>query len=62
MCQMSSSLMSIDGKFVKEHCKLCATICEKCAAECDMFKDEHCTKCATECYACADECKKMPGM
>ena len=31
MCQMSSSLMSMNGQFIKEHCKLCATICDKCA-------------------------------
>lgn len=62
MCQMSTSLMSMDGQFIKEHCTLCATICDKCAAECDMFQNDHCTKCATECYACAEECKKMTSM
>ncbi|RII31836.1 four-helix bundle copper-binding protein [Clostridium chromiireducens] len=55
MCQMSSSMMAIDGQHVKEHCKLCATVCDKCAQECDMFKDDHCKQ-------CADECRKMSNM
>lgn len=62
MNQMSASLMSMEGQFMKEYCKLCADICNKCAAECDMFKDDHCRNCATECYACADVCRKMTNM
>jgi hypothetical protein len=59
---MSASLMSMYGQFAKEHCKLCAAICDKCATECEMFKDDHCQKCAQECRTCAEECKKMAGM
>jgi len=59
---MSSSLMSMDGQFTKAHCKLCASICDKCAAECEMFKDDHCKKCTQECRTCAEECRKMAGM
>lgn len=59
---MSSSIMAIDSQFVKEHFKLCATICAKCATECEMFKDEHCKQCATECCICADECSKIASM
>ncbi|MDS0525200.1 four-helix bundle copper-binding protein [Clostridium sp. SHJSY1] len=62
MCQMSSSIMSTNGQFLREHCELCANICEKCGAECDMFKDDHCRNCATECYACMDECRRMGAM
>ncbi|MCW6076570.1 four-helix bundle copper-binding protein [Clostridium sporogenes] len=62
MCQMSSSMMSMDGEFTKEHCQLCATICDKCAQECEMFKDDHCQKCAQECHICANECRNMAGM
>lgn len=62
MCEMSASLMSMDGQFAKDHCRLCATVCEKCAQECDMFKDQHCLDCAIECRNCADECRKMSNM
>ncbi len=62
MCEMSVAIMSIGGQFSKEHCNLCATVCEKCADECAMFKDTHCQKCSDICHACADECKKMTNM
>lgn len=62
MCTMSSGIMSMNGQFAKEHCKMCATVCDKCAQECAMFKDEHCQKCANECRTCAYECRKMSGM
>ena len=61
MCEMSSGMMSMNGKFSKEHCNMCATVCDACAQECGMFKDEHCQKCAEECRTCADECRKMAG-
>jgi flagellar motor component MotA len=48
-CQMSTSLMSMQAQSSMEHCKLCATICNKCAKECEMFKEEHCQQCAAEC-------------
>ncbi|GKU30656.1 hypothetical protein CFB3_27630 [Clostridium folliculivorans] len=47
--------MFINGQFAKDHCKMCATICDACAKECSIFKDEHCQK-------CADECRRMAGM
>ena len=49
ICKESSSFMSMDAMHAKDLCKLCATICEKCAADCKMFKDDHCVKCANEC-------------
>ncbi|GKU24558.1 hypothetical protein CFOLD11_13840 [Clostridium folliculivorans] len=52
---MSVGLMFINGQFAKDHCKMCATICDACAKECSIFKDEHCQK-------CADECRRMAGM
>ncbi len=42
MCEMSVGLMAMNGQFAKDHCKLCATICDKCAQECKMVQDEHC--------------------
>lgn len=62
MCQMSVSTMSMNGQFSKEHCALCAKICDSCAKECNMFKDDHCKTCAQACQDCADECRRMAGM
>lgn len=62
MCEMSSMFMAIGAHSTKEHCKLCAHICNICAKECAMFEDEHCQKCAQECNTCASECEKMSGM
>ncbi len=59
MCQMSVATMSMGGHFSHEHCQICAKVCDKCAEECDMFKDEHCKKCADICRMCAEECRKM---
>ncbi|MFZ7134027.1 MAG: four-helix bundle copper-binding protein [Eubacteriales bacterium] len=62
MCQMSVGMMSMNGQFSKQHCGLCAQICDKCAQECEMFKDDHCKECAQICHMCADECRKMASM
>jgi hypothetical protein len=62
MCQMSSAMMAMEGQFSKQHCGLCATVCDKCAQECEMFNDDHCKQCAVECRTCADECRKMTNM
>ena len=62
MCEMSAAGMSSNSPFAKQHCALCATVCDACAQECAMFKDPHCQACAQECRACAQECRNMVGM
>lgn len=59
VCNQAGCSMSRDSQFAKDICRLCATVCEKCAAECAMFKDDHCVKCAEECRACAVACNTM---
>ena len=61
MCEMSVAGMSANARFAKQHCGLCATVCDACAQECEMFKDPHCTQCAQECRTCAQECRNMAG-
>lgn len=61
ICKQASAFMFMDAQYSKDLCKLCAVICEKCAADCDMFKDAHCQKCADVCRQCATECKNMSG-
>ncbi|WP_069999986.1 four-helix bundle copper-binding protein [Cellulosilyticum sp. I15G10I2] len=59
VCQMTVSIMSMNGLFSKEQCELCEKICNKCAEECAMFKDEYCKKCADICLTCAQACQNM---
>jgi hypothetical protein len=59
ICEMATATMAMGGQFAKQYCDLCATVCDKCADECNMFKDDHCKKCAETCHACASECRKM---
>ena len=59
MCQMSVSMMSMNGRFSTEHCELCEKVCSKCAEECAMFKDDHCKRCADVCLMCAEACRNM---
>jgi len=62
VCEMAVGLMAMNADFAEDYCKICATICDKCAQECKMVQDEHCQKCAQECTTCAEECNKMSGM
>ncbi len=62
MCEMASGLMSINSRFAKDHCKMCATVCDTCTTLCNMFKDDHCQKCADICSICANECRSMVSM
>jgi len=59
ICTQSAEFMSMDAQHSKDLCRLCATVCDKCAGECGMFKDEHCVKCADVCRTCANECRAM---
>jgi hypothetical protein len=59
ICRLAACFMSMDAKHAKELCTVCATICDSCGKECNMFKDDHCTKCAEICKSCAAECRNM---
>jgi hypothetical protein len=59
LCYASAQLMSLGSDKAKEVCKICATLCEACAAECSKHENEHCKECAEACKKCAAECRKM---
>lgn len=40
-------------------CRVCAEICDRCAAECERHEHYHCRVCAEACRRCAEECRKM---
>jgi hypothetical protein len=54
-----AQLMSLGSDKAKDVCKICATVCDACAAECSKHENEHCKECAEACKLCAAECKKM---
>lgn len=62
ICTTSACFMARSSINAKEVCKVCETICEKCAEECDMFKDDHCQTSADACRHCAIECRRMGNM
>jgi hypothetical protein len=61
MCNMSASLMKMQGQFAYEHCQLCAKVCDACEASCRSVdpNDSMMQKCADACRKCADSCRNM---
>ena len=58
-CDTAAGEMASNAVFAREYAKICASVCELCAKNCDMFRDDHCRLCAEECRACAKECREM---
>lgn len=58
ICLEAVQYMARNSQFAKALCQVCATICDACAKECEMFKDTHCQECARIYRECAEECVK----
>lgn len=59
ICALASQFMSRGSSLAAHLCKVCADVCDACAAECANFKDTHCQECARICSECAEECRMM---
>lgn len=59
ICKETACMMVLESKHVKEICKFCTSLCDKCGSSCLTFQDEHCKKCAEECKNCANTCRAM---
>ena len=59
MCYLAAQLMSVGSEKTNEVCKICASMCDACSAECGHHKNEHCMECYNACKECAEECRKM---
>jgi hypothetical protein len=59
ICYAAAELMSTGSDRSTEICRLCAEVCEACAAECLKLDGEHCRQCAEACNACAEQCRKV---
>lgn len=59
ICRSSAHLMLINSDHARALCKVCADICDQCAADCIKMGDMK--NCADACKRCADACRKMAG-
>lgn len=60
ICYSAAQLMSLGSSKAEEVCRICADICNACAAECEKHKHmEHCAECAKACHECAEQCMAM---
>jgi hypothetical protein len=57
ICRLCGQVLERNSENTASFLKLCAELCEKCAAECEKYADmEHCKKCAEACRKCAEMC------
>ena len=60
VCASASEILSRGGPFSSLICVSCAEACQRCAVECEKFKDDmHMKKCAEECRKCEKACREM---
>src|SRR3546814_7834325 len=59
ICRLAASYMARGSEFAQALCRLCAEVCEACAAECAKHEMDHCQRCAQACRQCAEECTRM---
>ncbi len=62
ICRTAAELMSLDSRYSKEICNICAAICNDCAEICEQHANmgmEHCRECAEACRACAKETMEL---
>ena len=57
ICRTAAHLMLIDSSHAKLLCKLCADICDLCAADCEKLDGMEAS--AKACRDCAEACRKM---
>ncbi|HYD20833.1 MAG TPA: four-helix bundle copper-binding protein [Flavipsychrobacter sp.] len=59
ICEAATGMMVYDSRFAGDVCRICAQVCDNCAAECEKHEHDHCRECAEACRRCAEECRKM---
>lgn len=62
ICQTAANFMTRDSEAHALTCRVCAEICERCAASCEeMGDDDEMRRCAEACLRCAESCREMAG-
>ena len=63
ICETSASFAARDSVYMEHILKVCAEICNACAAECEKHAHlEHCRKCAESCRKCAKDCMAIESI
>ncbi len=57
LCYSTAELLSLDSSRVKKIAKICAKLCDDCAAEFIKYPEDHFQETAELCVACADNCE-----
>lgn len=59
ICRLAAAAMARGSASASDICRLCADICDRCAAECGKHDHDHCQACAKACRDCGEECRAM---
>jgi len=59
LCTATAQLISMGSDRAKDLCRLCADVCEGCAAQCGKFQNETLITCADLCAKCAMTCRAI---
>lgn len=60
ICQTSANFMVRGSELHGATCGACATVCQRCAEECETMRDDpHMAACAEICRRCAESCRAM---
>ncbi len=52
-------MMARNSSFSGQICRICADVCDACAAECEQHEGDVMQQCAEACRACARTCRQM---
>ena len=62
ICATSADFMLRGSAQHRETCRVCAEVCDRCAASCEQMGDDAMMKrCAAACRKCAESCGRMAG-
>jgi hypothetical protein len=59
LCSLAASSLARTDAHRADTCRLCAQVCQDCAAECVKHDMAHCQACADACRQCAGACLAM---
>lgn len=55
-----ADIREVDATLVECARRVCAELCDACAAECEKHEHhEHCRICAESCRRCAEQCRQL---
>jgi hypothetical protein len=59
VCDATRDLMLRSSDFAHQTARLCAQVCERCAASCERLEGDDMARCAAACRRCAALCNNM---